>query len=353
MALLLNASDSVNRSYTITKPSPTHPLDVNGTGERTGNLAQWEKGGISITTGADEAYRTAEQGGTCEQLRSLYIPCYGNADYVLHTNHYPVQTFISYYDADKNYISRSSGSPQSENRVFTTPETARYMRAQLAHVVTGQVYPAIEENQQYAITFGSTPLPYEPYGIKIPISCGGTTNNVYLGEVETTRRIKKLVLTGEEANWYYYENATSTVKFFYLVIIRTVGVHLNNLLNTHGFNMAEVTQQSGNILIRAYAVSEGIGTVEEWKAYLAAQYANGTPVTVWYVLAEPETAVVNEPLMKIGDYADTISNISIPVTTGGDTLSVGTTVQPSEVTVNYKGWHPVADVHECDNGAWT
>lgn len=33
MALLLNANDSVNRSYTITKPSPNHPLPVVGVGE--------------------------------------------------------------------------------------------------------------------------------------------------------------------------------------------------------------------------------------------------------------------------------------------------------------------------------
>ena len=81
-------------------------------------------------------------------------------------------------------------------------------------------------------------------------------------------------------------------------------------------------------------------------------HAAGTPVTVWYVLATPETAVVNEPLMKIGNYTDEVSNVSIPVTAGGDTLSVDTTVQPSEVTVNYKGWHP-AIVHERENGVWT
>lgn len=42
----------------------------------------------------------------------------------------------------------------------------------------------------------------------------------------------------------------------------------------------------------------------------------------------------------------------IPITAGGNTLSVDTTVQPSEVTVNYKGWHPVKDVHEHESGAW-
>ena len=35
---------------------------------------------------------------------------------------------------------------------------------------------------------------------KIPISSANTTTPIYLGEVETTRRVKKLVLTGEETN---------------------------------------------------------------------------------------------------------------------------------------------------------
>jgi hypothetical protein len=81
------------------------------------------------------------------------------------------------------------------------------------------------------------------------------------------------------------------------------------------------------------------------KEYLTAQYTNGTPVCVWYVLEIPITATVNEPLMKIGDYADSLTT-SIPVTAGENTLDVQTTVQPSEVSINYKGWHPVTDVHE-------
>ena len=55
--------------------------------------------------------------------------------------------------------------------------------------------------------------------------------------------------------------------------------------------------------------------------------------------------------MKIGDYADTVSGITIPVTAGANTILVSTTVQPSEVTVNYKGWHTGA-VHERESGQW-
>ena len=36
-------------------------------------------------------------------------------------------------------------------------------------------------------------------------------------------------------------------------------------------------------------------TVEELKSYLAQQYSTGTPVTVWYVLATPETEQIIVP----------------------------------------------------------
>lgn len=77
--------------------------------------------------------------------------------------------------------------------------------------------------------------------------------------------------------------------------------------------------------------------VAKFKSYLAAQYAAGTPVTIWYVIATPETAVVNEPLMKIGDYADTVSaaqsQVTIPTVNGENVLDVLTEVKPSEVTI--------------------
>jgi hypothetical protein len=81
------------------------------------------------------------------------------------------------------------------------------------------------------------------------------------------------------------------------------------------------------------------GNIDDFKSYLAAQYAAGTPVTVWYVLAEPETAIVNEPLAKIGDYADELSSadagVTITTTEGQNTLTVDTDLQPSEMTITY------------------
>ena len=95
-----------------------------------------------------------------------------------------------------------------------------------------------------------------------------------------------------------------------------------------------------------------ISSAADFKAYLQQQYAAGTPVTVWYVLATETTGIVNEPIRKIGDYADEVSGITIPTIAGANAVDVLTTLKPSEMSVNYKGWHPITDVHEAENGQW-
>lgn len=209
---------------------------------------------------------------------------------------------------------------------------------------------------------GSDDIPYEPYGYKIPISSNSTTTPVYLGEVPTTRNIQKLVLTGEEG---WNKNIADASDTLYWIRVsdtaqsRCVISHLqfSGAIPT-GTTIGFAIRSANNVLYFNFgadvmnAQSSG-NTVAGLKEYLAAQYAAGTPVTVWYVLAEPTTAIVNEPIRKIGNYADEISSISIPTVAGANTLSIGTTLQPSEVTATYKGWHPVADAHEAENGAWT
>lgn len=198
-------------------------------------------------------------------------------------------------------------------------------------------------NGQYVtnimLNSGSTALPYEPYGYKIPISSANTTTPVYLGEVESTRKIRRLVLTGNEA---FSEPGTYPGGYLYMFIpsdipgdngANAVSTHYKQAYNNNGQN---VYIQSRRIVI----IDATHSTRDDFKSYLAAQYAAGTPVTVWYVLATEETGIVNEPLMKIGTYADTLSmeqaGVSIPTANGSTTLDVLTTVKPSEVYIKYK-----------------
>lgn len=90
----------------------------------------------------------------------------------------------------------------------------------------------------------------------------------------------------------------------------------------------------------------GEGNLISYKIWGNTEQA-GTPtpenpiVPSGYVLAEPKTGIVNEPLMKIGDYADTIDSTQttaqIPTSAGETTISYGGTgAQPEKVEFTYK-----------------
>lgn len=186
------------------------------------------------------------------------------------------------------------------------------------------------------LNFGNTAKPYSPYN--------RITTPIYLGQAESTRRVKKLVLTGEEGTW---KKSTAYQGSFYNTLLDTPAYTIP-ILCSHAVYTQQITPTlyvygkctvdgSGDIKNLNLFIGEPSWSVSDFQQYLAAQYAAGTPVTVWYVLAEPETAVVNEPLMKIGDYADTISfaqsGVTIPTINGENVLDVPTTVPPSEVTI--------------------
>lgn len=233
-----------------------------------------------------------------------------------------------------------------------------------------------------------TPTPSDPVNVtgcgewdttaqqyKIPVTCGGTTSDIFLGQ--TTRRIRKLVLTGNET---IASETETTTPGLYCFAFRYSDIGMENIINynsdmalcpypefvcthfrmKHGSptvpdsfkdiadgeiggnsvrSLEETTRSYNYFLILC---ASGYSTISSFKQYLAAQYAAGTPVTIWYALATPETVAVNEPLMKVGDYADTISmtqaGVSIPTTAGTNTLTVGTTVQPSNMAITGEIW---------------
>ena len=164
---------------------------------------------------------------------------------------------------------------------------------------------------------------------KLPILSGGTTTPVYLGEVQSYRAIKKLVFDGTE-NWQLY--TTTSQRFFYFAI-SDLGIANKAAICSHT-NTATIAQQNR---LRIYDNNNMWADENDFKTYLQQQYAAGTPVCVWYVLATPQTTTLNEPLRKIGDYTDSISNVaSIPTNNGSNTLDIDTTLKPSNVYIEYQ-----------------
>ena len=197
---------------------------------------------------------------------------------------------------------------------------------------------------------------------KIPI-LNGVTTNIDLGSTQTVRAIGKRVYDGTE-NWALHGGLSNV---FWIDDYQDG--YVDNTVSNFALSSEYVQRQynavaslsngqfvygtpSGSSTKRILIKNTNCATKEDWIAYLQTQYAAGTPVTVWYVLATATTGIVNEPLMKIGDYVDTLSNaVAIPTTEGANSITVDTTVQPSEFTATWTGWHD-SSVKEYDGTNW-
>lgn len=311
-------------------PTPDNPVEVLGVGDRTGNLIDVnvsEAGGISDTgelIANPNAWRS-----------TVYYDIDTTLNYVASKAKQTIR--INYYDASKNHISRE-GITQETYKQLTIPSNARYFKWTL---YDNNGIPNIQAAHSIKpmVNIGSTALPYEPYGYKIPIISANTTTNIYLGDVQATRKIKKLVFDGTE-DW-----SRETGKTYYLATTMPLTGY-SNAICTHypivsSYNALTSTDLTFSVSRRpaVFIHDNRFADWNELKSYLAAQYAAGTPVTVWYALETEETGIVNEPLMKIGDYADTLNNeqagVQIPTVKGNNELNISTTVIP-EVTLKGK-----------------
>ena len=324
-------------------PSPSNPVDVNGCGERTANMLD-----------ADAWYGDYKQSdGTYQATKA---------------NFYQIK--IKPFSADdigKTFTFAMSISPVSGNvrvsgniggTIINGDSAARSAITFTVASVDDTIYLNYGSGGDAVITLsdimlntGPTARPFELYGYKIPISCGQQTETVYLGNTQSVRAVKKLVLDGTE-DWTNI--STGRVQINLSNQRRYVAPYCTHYKGVAKIQYSDMEYGEVNTSISGKLVfyDENYQTGSAFAAYLAQQYAAGTPVTVWYVLATEETGIVNEPLMKISTYSDSISGILLSVTAGANALDTSTTVKPSEVSANYSGWHPVTSAHERSGGAW-
>jgi hypothetical protein len=339
MALLLNQGDEVSRSYSYTKPSPTHPIMPEFVGVRTGNLCPV----TSFDKPTDRYYVISLSSPLQPGTYTLSAEITGES----------LESRISFRNSSLAQITGVNIAVQSgRSAVTVTLNNTCYALYIYGGTAPTDIIPISYEN--IMLNAGSTALHYAPYGWTEKITSAGQTVPVFLGEVPTVRRVKKLVLDGTEVGW----TKASSARVFYntsIVDDANNAVGIVTVLSSHYDAQINVSTV-GNVNDKhccfrtsaktIYIADSNFEAISEFVEYLAAQYAAGTPVTVWYVLAEPETAIVNEPLCKIGDYADTLTSeqagVILPTNDGNTTISVDTALAPSkfEVKVHAKAITP-------------
>lgn len=322
-------------------PSPDNPIMPTFCGVRTGNLFD----GV-IEQGTLSAEGTLRDASNRVRTKNFTDLAAGTYTIQSSNNIGEISVFIFTYTVDGAFIARIPSEWIALPYSFTLSERAK-VKIAFEYTNGYDINPSDVKN--IMLNHGSTALPYEKFGYKIPITVGdfsftiGQTQTVFLGQVQTVRRIKKLVLTGEEGVSY-----DSTYTRFSIIFpdCLLVGARRTPAFCTHyeviddGRSVGDLpdnSMYSHNADNRWYIKTTDYSTDDAFKAYLASEYRAGHPVTIWYILAEPTTDIVNEPLAKIGTYADELhsedAGITIPTVKGENSLTVETDLQPSSVTI--------------------
>ena len=206
----------------------------------------------------------------------------------------------AWYDKDKKFIS-GIALGISSNGIITAPSNAYFMRFTLSYN---------NNNPNYAnnvmIARSDKAIPYTPHKeqkVIFPLSEGQKLYKAsYLANDGIHHKRKQIVLKGTESINNVYVN-TSTTRFgFSSNETPDKKVGLDGVLSTHFkydttvyFDSQTQVGICGNVKgVNIYIRVNGNITTDEFKTWLATQYANGTPVIVEYELAEEEIVPYTE-----------------------------------------------------------
>lgn len=333
-----------NGSQTGT-PSPQSIIMPTFCGVRTGNLFDPNSTRYHMGKAPNNTI------GSAPNAAMFYIKADADMTYTIKV-HASDSTFVRLYLSDAQIVDGviETYSVISESETVENPEVS-ITNTNYAYlwIQVGGTWYTEHGGASIMLNLGTTALPYEPYGWAEKITCTGQKTPVYLGQVRTVRRVNRLVLTGAE-EWQFFEGVN--IWQFYINNVGLGGVAISSCVsNIAPYGVTADTRQTYDY--GCYLVTAGNGlafqmkgakdtftSITAWKSYLSAKYAAGNPVTVWYVLATPTTGVVNEPLAKIGDYADELSSADAGVTltlqTGtSNTISIESDLQPSKMNISY------------------
>lgn len=304
---------------------------VNGesVGEKTANLFD---SNINVISGYLSDEGILKPANETSQITFDYIPIISGTYTFTYTvpSAYDLWFGVCTYDESRTFQSRLV-SEYSGAATFTIPDTTKYIRISLRGY---NKTPIIMLNE------GSTTLPYEPYGFKIPITNNSETSNIYLDE--------PLTKSGNNADYIDYAeqkryNADGTSEDITLPALPSQS-------SSNSLSVGTAVQPSS----LAVDVDEVVSCGDKVTDSQSVNYGKyKIHVTLTADSTETTDIYLDEPLAKSGnntDYIDyatqkrhnsdgTESSVTLPeisTLAGTNTLSVGTEVQPSEVEIKGK-----------------
>lgn len=244
----------------------------------------------------------------------MYIPVKPNTRYTLSGSfdggNDAYGTGIYFFDSDKHFISRVSevGTVMPYPRTYTTPSNCYFVDFQ---------FRTNSDRSKWQLELGSTATTYEPYvqpqtaSVPMLLSVGDYKDEVEIISGIKTRKVGIKIFDGTETFTVSSSGAMITTISDVTVGVQNVPMNTHFLLETSPTSIAVGTQRFGANGTQIYSTNyymkhPTITTVADFKAWLADQYAAGTPVTVLYPLATPTTEQVATQLIKTKYKFDTI-----------------------------------------------
>ncbi len=346
-------------------PTPSAPISVNGVGNKTANL--FDKDNIANVNG----YITSDKVILSSGVKSLLVPCQPNTTYTVSRQYKTKRFYIGFITSSQVVnnmpVTNVTGDNGATSLTSTSGNDSQYLIIFYAKTEGTDSNTAAEIEQfinGLMVNTGSTAKPYEPYGYKIPISSGQTAlNPIYLtGQLmavesadtlsssgTVTYQYKKYEIKGTEDTISGYTNSAGKLGFQYERLDMVSNSRANGVCS-HFVPIQSISWTTTNsicfgannkaiyfIFSDAMATQYNLTDITSIKQWLADQYAAGTPVTIVYPLETAQTETVTAP--------------SIPTTEGANSITVDTTVQPSEFLATWTGWHN-ASVKEYDGSQW-
>ena len=321
---------NMSQSGTPTPSNPVYPTEV---GEKTANLLDMSQSvyGEGLTSGIGATTPTFAPSASTSHSGMIKVK--SNTEYTIKLSEAPTTARSIYmYDSLKAFVRVYPIQQSTISLTITTGATEEY-------IIFGY---NINDTQAMLVEGETAPTSYIPWGYEIPILSNGNTYPVYLAEPirnkgtavdsmastgTVTRSLKKWVFNGSE-NWTYDSNSMLISKNNLGDI--PVPLAQSALVCSHFPNDNTGMVNGGSWLFRTMGYAQtGATDVTSWKQWVANQYANGTPLTVVYILETAETETFTAP--------------SIPTSGSPQSFDVDTTLKPSEVSLTYHGWHEHSD----------
>lgn len=316
--------------------SPSNPIEVESVGDKTNNLL------TSLVKGVRLDFTTGEEKTDSEYASTDYIPINFNVNpnYYLSGLVNTINSCMYAYNKDKLFLGRTAGQSRkyiSLTKNSFTSGTAQgtgdiaYLR--VSQYVTVNSTGSIDDidNAQIQLEEGTVATDYEPYGYKIPVKASGRNlfniNNVGAssGNYEINDNTISVLSDGKGTYrqvTYNKKSVQPSTKYYLNFQYEVVGSGTarisvyqydenNNFITDKPFYSSGVLETKNNtkyIEVRVYANEATVIPVGEGVIYSNIQIEEGTVATDYEPYVEPVTTNIylDEPLRKIGDYADYI-----------------------------------------------